>query len=140
MEKKFVKRPDTFNEASIMKSFFRFRDVAHKFHLNCFIDGVGSHAEHIALDDLYKGIQKLQDKILEQMMGYLGRPINTVNDSIDAPQYKNKQQAVDLCNEIHSFSKELINYAQSNDMPNIENLAQELSGLAAHTKYFLMFK
>lgn len=143
MEQRKIPRPSSaskFSEQDVMKAFFRFRDIAHKFHLNCFVDGVGSHAEHLALDGLYKGIQELQDDILEQMMGYLGKPINTSNDASDIPQYKGKQQAVDLCNEIQVFAKDLIRYADSNDMPNIENLGQELSGLAAHTKYFLMFK
>lgn len=137
--RKTVNVPDFTTPESIMSSLFTFRNTAHKFHLNSMVIGVGSHAQHIALDGLYKGIQELQDTILEQMMGYLGRPINAVTNT-SSPEYRSTDQAISLCDDIHQFSKSLISYATSNDMPNIENVAQELSGLAAHTKYFLMFK
>lgn len=125
---------------AIMQLFFSYRNIAHKFHLNCFINGIGSHAEHIALDGLYKGIQESQDEILEQMMGYTGQPINSPSTSANAPKYTGTGDSIKLCTAILSFAKELQSFAKENNMPNIENLAQELSGLAAHTKYFLMFK
>ena len=123
----------------IVTSLFGFRDRAHKFHLNTMVIGAGSYAQHKALDTLYKGIQDLQDDILEQMMGYLNGPINDAG-SIDLPNYQGTSEAIALCDEIISFSTQLIEYASANNMPNIENLAQELSGLGAHAKYFLMFK
>lgn len=123
----------------IMTSLFSFRDRAHKFHLNTMIIGTGSYAQHKALDTLYQGVQEAQDDILEQLMGYLEKPVNGTG-TISLPSYKGTDDAKSLCNEIISFAKNLIAYATENDMPNIENLAQELSGLAGHTKYFLMFK
>lgn len=126
---------------SIMQSLFTFRDTAHKYHLNCFsrANNVGSHAEHLALDDLYKGIQKKQDAILEQLMGYTMKPINAPI-GINVPIYIRTEDSIDLCTEIIKFAGELINYATSNKYHNIENIAQDLSGLAAETRYFLMFK
>lgn len=125
---------------SIMQLLFSYRDIAHKFHLNCFLGGVGSFAEHKALNKLYEGIQDLQDSILEQMMGYLQSSINSSATLSSAPKYNGTQDSIKLCTAIIDFAKELQVYASSSDMPNIENLAQELSGLAAQTRYFLMFK
>ena len=39
--------------------------------------------------------------------------------------------------ELVSFAKQLENYGASNNMPDIENIAQGLSGTAAKTKYLL---
>ena len=39
--------------------------------------------------------------------------------------------------ELISFAKQLQNYGASNNMPDIENVAQALSGTAAKTKYLL---
>lgn len=130
----------TLTPESIMESLFTFRDIAHKFHLNCFITKIGSFAEHKALDKLYKGLQDLQDSILEEIMGYTMTPANSPVTSIDAPSYTGTSDSISLCNRILDFAKSLQNYARSNSMSNIENLSQELSGLAAQTRYFLMFK
>lgn len=132
-------KPQGLTPDGIMHTLFSFRDRAHKFHLNTMVIGVGSHAQHIALDGLYKGIQDQQDTILEQLMGYLAAPINGAG-SVSIEPYAGTSDAIALCDEIKTFAKELQNYGTQNDMPNIENLAQELSGLAAHTRYFLMFK
>lgn len=131
---------DNLHPEGIMETLFSFRDRAHKFHLNCFINGIGSHAEHIALDGLYKGIQDKQDSILEQMMGYLMKPINAPSTTTSSPTYRNTQDSITLCTEIMEFARRLQMYANEQRMSNIENIAQELSGLAAETRYFLMFK
>lgn len=127
---------------SIMQTLFTYRDTAHKYHLNCFsrANNTGSHAEHLALDELYKGIQKKQDAILEQIMGYTMRPINSPTTKITAPKYTNTQDSIELCTSIIEFAGRLIDYASKNKFHNIENIAQDLSGLAAETRYFLMFK
>ena len=42
-----------------------------------------------------------------------------------------------VVSDLMSFSKELEEYAESNSMPDICNIAQSLSGEAAKTKYLL---
>lgn len=125
---------------SIMQSLFTFRDTAHKYHLNCFLKGTGSYAEHKALDKLYKGIQEFQDDILEELMGYMGQPINADTTQVSIPSYTGVDDSVKLCDDIINFCYNLIDFASSRKYSNIENITQELSGLAAQTKYFLMFK
>jgi hypothetical protein len=45
--------------------------------------------------------------------------------------------AEQVVSELISFAKQLENYGASNNMPDIENIAQSLSGEAAKTKYLL---
>jgi len=42
-----------------------------------------------------------------------------------------------VVSELISFAKQLQNYGATNNMPDIENVAQSLSGKAATTKYLL---
>lgn len=122
-------KKSSLNPQEIMSKLFSFRDAAHKFHLNTL-----SHAQHKALNKLYQGIQDLQDDILEQLIGYSNiRP----DPKIMTPTVFSPDAPDALCSELIKFAGELIRYASENNYHNIENLAQELSGLAAHTRYFL---
>jgi hypothetical protein len=42
-----------------------------------------------------------------------------------------------VVNELKTFAKQLENYGSSNNMPDIENIAQGLSGDAAKSLYLL---
>jgi hypothetical protein len=42
-----------------------------------------------------------------------------------------------VVNDLKTFAKELEEYGESNNMPDIENIAQSLSGESAKTLYLL---
>jgi Family of unknown function (DUF5856) len=52
----------------VFQTLFAARDAAHKLHLS-----TKSFAKHIALDELYKGLQKLTDEIIETWQGKHGQ-------------------------------------------------------------------
>ena len=94
-----------------------------------------SFAEHEALGKIYDKVFDLKDEIVEKIMGYTGTRAKTtgVNGLKDYAIGVSEQ----VINELISFSKQLENYGASNNMPDIENIAQSLSGEAAQTKYRL---
>lgn len=94
-----------------------------------------SFAEHEALGKIYDKVFDLKDEIVEKIMGYTGTRAKTtgVNGLKDYAVGVSDQ----VINELISFSKQLENYGASNNMPDIENIAQSLSGEAAQTKYRL---
>lgn len=114
--------PTKMSPETIMSRLFYFRDAAHKFHL-----ATRSHPQHEALDTLYKGIQDLQDQILEQSLGYTGTTMSY-----------DPKDAMLICDQISKFSVDLKNWGENKGYMNVENLAQELSGLSAQVKYFLL--
>lgn len=94
-----------------------------------------SFAEHEALGKIYDKVFDLKDEIVEKIMGYTGTRAKTtgVNGLKDYGVGVSEQ----VMNELVSFAKQLENYGASNNMPDIENIAQSLSGEAAQTKYRL---
>lgn len=94
-----------------------------------------SYAEHQALGGLYDAVFDFKDEIIEKIMGYSG-----VRAKIGNPgQLKDYAPGVSeqVVAELMSFAKQLQNYGATNNMPDIENVAQSLSGTAAKTKYLL---
>jgi|TARA_R110000868_G_scaffold259093_2_gene516816 DNA-binding ferritin-like protein len=92
-------------------------------------------AEHSALGTIYDKVFDLKDEIVEKIMGYTGMrtkamPVDTIKDY--APG-----MAEQVVNELQIFAKQLEAYGEQNGMPDIENIAQSLSGEAAQTKYRL---
>jgi hypothetical protein len=94
-----------------------------------------SFAEHEALGKIYDKVFDLKDEIVEKIMGYTGTRAKTtgVNGLKDYGVGVSEQ----VVNELISFAKQLENYGASNNMPDIENIAQSLSGEGAQTKYRL---
>jgi DNA-binding ferritin-like protein len=94
-----------------------------------------SYAEHQALGGLYDKVFDFKDEIVEKIMGYTGTraKIGTCAPFKDYGAGVSEQVVSDLI----SFAKQLENYASANNMPDIENIAQSLSGEAAKTKYLL---
>lgn len=94
-----------------------------------------SLAEHLALGDAYDLVFNLKDEIVEKIMGYTGlrtkaMPVDIIkNYSMGMPNI--------VVAELLVFAKQLENYGSSNDMPDIENIAQSLSGDMAKIKYRL---
>ena len=98
--------------------------------------GTRSYAEHQALGGLYDAVFDFKDDIIEKIMGYN----NGMRAKIGNPgQLKDYAPGVSdaVVSELVSFAKQLENYGASNNMPDIENIAQSLSGTAAKTKYLL---
>jgi hypothetical protein len=84
---------------------------------------------------LYDAVFDLKDEIIEKIMGYAG-----TRAKIGAPgALKDYSPGVStqVVTELMTFAKQLQNYGASNNMPDIENVAQSLSGTAAKTKYLL---
>jgi Tfp pilus assembly PilM family ATPase len=77
----------------------------------------------------------LKDEIVEKMMGYSGKRPKAVKQEMLRDYSIGISTSV--VGDLISFAKELQNYASSNGMPDIENIAQSLSGEAAKTKYLL---
>jgi hypothetical protein len=97
--------------------------------------GTRSFAEHSALGGLYDAVFDFKDEIIEKIMGYSGTRAKIGNPG----QLKDYSIGVSdqVVSELISFAKQLQNYGASNNMPDIENVAQALSGKAATTKYLL---
>jgi hypothetical protein len=94
-----------------------------------------SYAEHQALGGLYDAVFDFKDDIIEKIMGYSGTraKIGNVGQLKDYAPGSSSQ----VVGELITFAKQLQNYGASNNMPDIENVAQALSGTAAKTKYLL---
>jgi DNA-binding ferritin-like protein len=97
--------------------------------------GTKSYAEHQALGGLYDAVFDFKDDIIEKIMGYSGVRAKIGN----VGQLKDYSPGVStqVVGELITFAKQLQNYGASNNMPDIENVAQALSGTAAKTKYLL---
>jgi len=94
-----------------------------------------SYAEHKALGKLYEKVFELKDEIVEKIMGYSGvrtkaMPVEQIKDW--APGLSTQ-----IVNDLKTFAKQLEEFGESNNMPDIENIAQGLSGLASQTLYRL---
>lgn len=92
-------------------------------------------AEHEALGKIYDKVFDLKDEIVEKIMGYSGTrtkamPVQQIKDY--APGLSNQ-----VVSDLISFAKQLENFGASNNMPDIENIAQSLSGESAKIKYRL---
>jgi hypothetical protein len=94
-----------------------------------------SYAEHKSLGKLYEAVIDFKDEIIEKIMGYSGTRAKVGNPG----QLKDYAPGVSeqVVSELISFAKQLQNYGATNNMPDIENVAQSLSGKAATTKYLL---
>ena len=92
-----------------------------------------SYAEHVALGGLYDYVHDIKDEIVEKIMGYTGKTprafkIEPLSDNADCKG---------VVSNLISFAKQLEEYAEANNMPDIENISQSLSGEAAKTKFLL---
>jgi|SRR6478736_1899317 len=94
-----------------------------------------SIAEHEALGDLYGTIFTVKDEIVEKIMGYTG----TRTKAMPVESIKNytKDCCISVVKELVSFAKGLEQFGATNNMPDIENIAQSLSGDAAKILYRL---
>jgi len=118
------------NLDSIAAKLTHFVDQLHLLHWQ-----TTSFAEHQALGGLYDKVFDFKDDIVEKIMGYSGtRPKATKHEMLRDYSIGITKSVV---NDLKMFAKELEEYGESNNMPDIENIAQSLSGEAAKTLYLL---
>ena len=94
-----------------------------------------SYAEHVCLGNLYSTVESLTDDIVEKIMGYTG--IRASAGKIDPFKPYGIGVSESVVNELKLFAKQLESYGSVNNMPDIENIAQGLSGNCAKTLYLL---
>ena len=94
-----------------------------------------SYAEHQALGGIYDKVGDLQDEIVEKIMGYKGTKVKAFK--IDVLKDYSPGAPMQVVGDLITFAKQLEEYGEANNMPDIENVAQSLSGEAAQTKYRL---
>ena len=94
-----------------------------------------SFAEHEALGKIYDKVGDFQDEIIEKIMGYSGKRVRAYK--IDALRDYSSGMPTQVVKELVTFAKQLEEFGEVNNMPDIENVAQSLSGEAAQTLYRL---
>jgi DNA-binding ferritin-like protein len=94
-----------------------------------------SFAEHEALGKIYDKVGDLQDEIVEKIMGYSGKRIKAFK--IDVLKDYTPGMSIKVVKDLISFAKNLEEFGEINNMPDIENVAQSLSGEAAQCLYRL---
>jgi len=92
-------------------------------------------AEHEALGKIYDRVFDLKDEIVEKIMGYTG--VRTKAMPIQQIKDYSPGMSEQVIGELIRFAKQLEEFGETNNMPDIENIAQSLSGDAAQTKYRL---
>lgn len=107
-----------------------FHEELHLLHFQTL-----SYAEHQALGGIYDKVADLQDEIVEKIMGYTGKRVKAYK--IDALKDYSAGMPNQVVKELVSFAKDLEEFGEANNMPDIENIAQSLSGEAAQTLYRL---
>jgi len=97
-----------------------------------------SHAVHIAMDRIYEELNELKDSIIEKLIGCMGYRYKNLN-MITLSNYSeamNMQVAQEIC----QFAKKLMLWADKNEYPDINNLAQEYYGQGNQLSYLLTLK
>jgi DNA-binding ferritin-like protein len=105
-----------------------FQEQIHMIHWE-----TRSFVGHKATGELYEYIQDFKDEVIEKLMGYTGKRIQAMKIELIG----NKADSMEVVDRILKFAEELMNHAESNKFWDVENMAQELSGKAAKTKYLL---
>lgn len=94
-----------------------------------------SFAEHEALGKIYDKVFDLKDEIVEKIMGYCGcrtKAMPVENISNYSPGLSKA-----VVEQLKTFAQQLEEFGETNNMPDIENIAQSLSGEASQTLYRL---
>lgn len=112
---------------SIAGTLTYFHEELHLLHWQ-----TTSYAQHQALGGLYDYVHGFKDGVIEKLMGYMGkRPKAFKIESLK------EATPMMVVNELMKFAYDLYLWAGENKYCDVENLAQELSGEAAKTKYLL---
>lgn len=94
-----------------------------------------SFAEHEALGKIYDKVGDFQDEIVEKIMGYSGKRVKSYK--INVLKDYSSGMSNQVVKELVKFAKDLEEFGEANNMPDIENVAQSLSGEAAQCLYRL---
>ena len=116
----------------IRDRLFYFRDALQDFHHQT-KDGW----EHKALGKLYEEIAVYADDIPEELMGYMDGKRLAGLVRLPSPKYGGHESSVKLVKELMDFACDLYEWAGEKKFCDIENKAQEVSGLGAKTIYRL---
>jgi hypothetical protein len=123
-------KSNSLNLETIAGKLSYFYEELHLLHFQ-----TTSYAEHQALGIIYDKVGDLQDEIIEKIMGYSGSRVKAYR--IDALKDYSPGMSSQVVRELVSFAKDLEEYGEANNMPDIENIAQSLSGEASQTLYRL---
>jgi hypothetical protein len=109
---------------SIAAKLTYFHEQLHLIHWQTKND-----AEHRATGDLYDYIHDFKDDVIEKLMGYMNKCIKAykfqpIIDNVSSTSF---------VEEVKLYSHQLMEWAESNQYCDIENMAQELSGKSAKT-------
>jgi hypothetical protein len=118
------------NLESIASKMSYFYEQLHLLHFQ-----TTSYAEHAALGTIYAKVGDFKDEIIEKIMGYTGKRIKAYK--IDALKDYSPGISKQVVKELLNFASKLEDYAEANNMCDIENIAQSLSGEASQTLYRL---
>lgn len=88
-------------------------------------------AEHKNSGEVYEYLNGFKDSVMEKLMGYTGRKARSFKF---LPTTDNADFIATLT-EMKSFANELRMYATSNGYTDVENMSQDLSGVAAKALY-----
>lgn len=113
----------------IASKFSYFHEQLHLLHWQ-----TTSYAEHQALN-FYDKMVDYKDDVMEKIMGYTGKRPKAFK--IDAIKDYTPGASTVVISEIIKFAADLEKYADGNNMPDICNIAQSISGDAAKVKYLL---
>jgi hypothetical protein len=91
------------------------------------------YSEHLAVGSAYDFIHDFKDDVIEKLMGYIGGKPR----AFKIPPISDGVSASTLAKEVKDYAQELQNYASANGYPDIENMAQDLSGHMAKLLYLL---
>lgn len=96
-----------------------------------------SFSKHLALEELYKGVTKLADPIIECLLGRLNTRLssNTVVTCVPFITGNIEQDIINNTNNIAIFASNLFKWSSDNNYQDIANLAAELEQLISNTKY-----
>jgi hypothetical protein len=113
---------------SVAAKLTYFHEQLHLLHWQ-----TSSYAEHQALGGLYDYVHDFKDGVIEKLMGYMGKKpkaykMEPLSDGANANM---------VVSDIINFAHQLMTWAEANRYCDVENLAQELSGEAAKTRYLL---
>lgn len=97
-----------------------------------------SYSAHKALDSTYDSLNGLKDNIVEKLMGYSATKFSKV--SLQSLEGYSESMNTEVAAEIISFGKKLEQWAGEKGYGDIENLAQEYSGVGAQLRYLLTLK
>lgn len=88
-------------------------------------------AEHKNSGEVYEYLNGFKDSSLEKLMGYTGKKTR----SFKLIPTTDNAVLTTVLNDMKAFAQELQTYAKSNGYTDVENMSQDLSGVAAKALY-----